>query len=317
MTDSIPFLAVVLLASLGIVVASAGAFVRGAVSLAHRLSVPEFIVGSVIVAIGTSAPEVSINVAAALKGAGDIVISNIVGSNIVNIGLGIGLSAFLLSFDRARPEYARGFLVGGLGALGVLAVALLTENGGHALLSRPAAGLLLAVFAWFLWSSIRSPDVADDEPHPIDVPLPLAVAFLLGGVAAMAFFSDQAVQSAVQLAERAGIPHAVIGATIIAIGGSLPEIASCIAAARIRRPNLILGNIAGSSIFNIFGILGLSAMIRPAIFSTTLAIDIAILVGLTAIVMAALHFAPLRRFMGPIMLVGYIGYAGYLVAISL
>lgn len=317
LSNSLLFMALALPVCLAIIVLSAGYFVRGAVSLAHRLSVPEFIVGSIIVAIGTSAPEMAINVFAALEQAGDIVISNIIGSNIVNIALGIGLAACMMSFDRARREYIRTILIGGLGAIAVLAVTLCTAgDGGMSFFSRGVGILLLGAFALFMWHSIRTANGDDDEEMSPDVSLPVAILLVVLGALSMAFFSDQAVLYAIGLSERIGIPEAVVGATVIAAGGSLPEISACVAAARIGRPNLVLGNIAGSQIFNVLGILGLSGLITGFSFSTVLWIDMAVLLVMTAVLLVCIRFARIRLVMGPVLLVCYGLYAVYLVVLS-
>lgn len=318
MSSSILFLVVALPVCLAIVVISAGYFVKGAVAVATRLSVPEFIVGSVIVAIGTSAPEVAINVSAVLDNAGDIVISNIIGSNIVNVGLGIGIAGMLLKFEKARPEYTKTVILGGLGALALLANTLFTSSGGRASVTLPFALLLLLGFAYFMYRSLTSSDFEEeDEEFDTNIPLWLAGAMIVGGAAAMAIFSDLAVGYAVTLSQFMGIPEAVIGATVIAAGGSLPEVSSCIAAARIKRPNLILGNIAGSQIFNILGILGLSGVIGAFTYATYLWMDIGILIAMTVILLLCMNTAAPRRFTGPLLVGSYAAYAAYLVFIAL
>lgn len=316
MDNSLIFLALALPACLGVVVVSAGFFVRGAVSIAHRLSVPEFLVGSLIVAIGTSAPEAAINISAVLENAGDIVVSNIVGSNIVNIALGIGVSGLLLSFQRARKEYIRTIVIGLLGAVILLGNTLLTAHFGMSQFTRSFGVFLLVIFGLFMWFSIRGADGSDDEEFDADASLAVAIIFVLGGAAAMAFFSDLAVGYAVSLSKLMGIPEAVIGATVIAAGGSLPEVSSCIAAARIRRPNLILGNVAGSQIFNILGILGLSGIVQGFAYSSVLWVDTAILCAMTVILLGFIWFEKLRPAMGPVLLGSYGIYAVYLVMIS-
>jgi cation:H+ antiporter len=200
---SILFLAIALPVCLSIVVLSAGYFVKGAVAIAHRLSVPEFIVGSVIVAIGTSAPEVAINISAVIEGAGDIVISNIVGSNIVNIGLGIGVAGLILRFGQARPEYIRTIFIGLAGAIALLANTLISGTSGSlSTLGFPFALALLAAFAYFMYTSIRNSDSSQDEHFDSNVPLFLAIGFVVGGTIAMAFFSNLAVEYAVALSQR-------------------------------------------------------------------------------------------------------------------
>jgi cation:H+ antiporter len=318
-SDSILFLAVALPVCLAIVVISAGYFVKGAVVVAHRLSVPEFIVGSVIVAVGTSAPEVAINVSAVLDNAGDIVISNIVGSNIVNVGLGIGIAGMLLTFEKARPEYTKTVILGGLGAVALLINTFVTTKLSLASVSMPFSILLIAAFAYFMYRSLTGSEMEeDDEEFDLNMsPWLAGFFFIVGGAAAMAFFSDAAVGYAVTLSQYAGIPEAVIGATVIAAGGSLPEVSSCIAAARIKRPNLILGNIAGSQVFNILGILGLSGMISSFTYRSYLWMDIAILIAMTVILILCMTRPGPRKYTGPLLLISYVSYAAYLIFIAL
>ena len=318
MGHSLIFLAVALPLSLAMVVIAANFFLRGAVSIAHTLKLPEFLVGSVIVAIGTSAPEMAINVSAAVEGAGDIVVSNIVGSNIVNAALGVGIAGLIISFDRAKREYSQTLIVGLLGAMALLANTYITQNGsGKSHFSIIFGVTLVVCFLGFMYKSIKSASDEMDEDFGADMKPALAVVYILGGAVAMALASDFAVDVAEGLSLRMGIPEAVIGATVIAAGGSLPEISSCIAAARIKRPNLILGNIAGSQIFNILGILGLSGLIQPFQYSTVLGVDILILILITLVMMACILNTKLRRFMGPTLVLTYIGYAAYLVVISM
>ena len=172
------YLAIALPIPLTIVVVAANFFLRGAVSVAHSLKLPEFLVGSVIVAIGTSAPEVAINVSAALEQQGDIIISNIVGSNIVNVALGVGIAAMILSFDRLRREYVHTLIIGLLGATALLVNTLMT---GHAFgrshfSTLFAAGLMIA-FVGFMVHSIRNSSSDEEEEMPGDVPMGLAHCF--------------------------------------------------------------------------------------------------------------------------------------------
>ena len=160
-------------------------------------------------------------------------------------------------------------------------------------------------------------DGEDDEEFDANTALWLAVLLVFGGAVAMAFFSDLAVGYAVEISTRLGIPEAVIGATVIAAGGSLPEVSSCIAAARIKRPNLILGNIAGSQIFNILGILGLSGMISSFTYKSYLWVDIGILIVMTLILLLCMNRPGPRKFKGPLLLASYGAYAAYLIIIAL
>lgn len=317
MSNSILFIAIALPVCLAIVVTSANFFVKGAVAIAQRLSVPEFIVGAIIIAIGTSAPEIAINVSAVLENAGDIVISNIVGSNIVNVGLGIGIAGMLLKFEKTQPAYTRTVALSGIGAGALLLSTLITSNNGTATMMLPFSCLLLLAFACFMYSSLISSKPEDSgEDFYTDIPLWIAALMVLIGAAAMAIFSNLAVGYAVLLSKLMGIPEAVIGATVIAAGGSLPEVSSCIAAARLKRPNLILGNIAGSQVFNILGILGLSGVIGTFKYAKYLWIDITILIVMTLVLLLCMNRAAPRKFTGPLLFSGYTVYAAYLILIA-
>ena len=317
MSNSILFLAIALPVCLTIVVASANFFVKGAVAIAHRLSVPEFIVGAIIIAIGTSAPEIAINVSAVLENAGDIVISNFIGSNIVNVGLGIGIAGMLLKFEKTQPEYSRTVALSGIGAVALLLNTLIASNNGIATMMLPLSYLLLLAFACFMYSSLTSskPEESEEEFNT-EIALWIAALMILIGATAMAIFSNLAVGYAVLLSKLMGIPEAVIGATVIAAGGSLPEVSSCIAAARLKRPNLILGNIAGSQVFNILGILGLSGVIGTFKYAKYLWIDITILIVMTLVLLLCMNRAAPRKFTGPLLFSGYTIYATYLILIA-
>lgn len=317
MGQSFVFLLVALPLSLAAIIFSANFFLRGAVSIAHTMKLPEFLVGSVIVAIGTSAPEMAINISAALEGAGDIVISNIVGSNIVNAALGVGIAALMLSFDRVRKEYTQTLIVGLLGTIALLANTYMTGNAaGESYFPLLFSAVLVVAFVGFMYNSIRTATAEPDEEFEPAMKPVTAVVYVLLGATSMAVFSHLAVGSAGSLSRILGVPEAVIGATVIAAGGSLPEISSCIAAARLKRPNLILGNIAGSQIFNILGILGLSGLIRPFSYTTVLGVDISILIAITLILMVCIWNAKLRRIMGPLLVISYLGYACYLIWVA-
>jgi cation:H+ antiporter len=133
----------------------------------------------------------------------------------------------------------------------------------------------------------------------------------------MSFFADLTVTNAVGVATALGIPDVVIGATIIAAGGSLPEVISCIEAARMKRSNIVIGNIVGSQIFNIFGILGISGLVASFEYSRSIAVDVSFLLVMTLIWLASFKFAPVRRVVGPVLLGTYLLYAVYLVRLAL
>ena len=311
---------VLLLGGLIGVVVCAKIFLNGAVGAAQRFGIPEFIVGSIIVAIGTSAPELAINVAASLQSAGDVIASNIVGSNIVNLGLGIGLAGLLVKYQCPSMAYLKAAVIGLLGTVFLLLVTLISGPSLEvAIFGRAVAIVLFAGFVGFTVWTLRNPDCEDDEEDlsGISQSMSIIIPYLIVGAIGMSFFANITVINAVDVAAALGIPDVVIGATIIAAGGSLPEVVSCIEAARMKRSNIVIGNIVGSQIFNIFGILGISGLVASFEYSRGIAIDIGFLLVMTVIWLASFKIASVRRVVGPALLGTYLMYACYLVWLAL
>jgi cation:H+ antiporter len=234
--------------------------VRGSSALAERLGVSELVVGLTVVALGTSAPELVTGIAAAIKGASGIVLGNAVGSNIANLGLVLGGVALL-----GRVPVQRQLLAYDVPAmLGVTALtALLAYNG---LISR-LDGLLLALclVALMVWT-LRRRRPAEDEQPAIDrakLAVWLIAILVLGGLAGLVFGAEVLVRGAVGLAQLLGVSDTVIGATVVALGTSLPELAASLAAARRRSYGILLGNLVGSCQFNLLAIIGIPALIHP------------------------------------------------------
>jgi cation:H+ antiporter len=301
------------------VVYAAGLFLSGAVGVASRFGIPEFIVGSVIVAVGTSAPELAINLAASFQNQGDVIISNIVGSNIVNLGLGIGLAGMLIKFDKLPKGYFVSAMVGFVATAAVLCMTLGSANAdGISHIGRAFSLILFGGFVVYMLASLKFSDGDDDDEY--DVPeqtMFILVAQLIFGSVAMAFLADVTVDNAVILATTLGIPTAVVGATVIAAGGSLPEVFACIAAARMGRPKIVFGNIVGSQIFNLMGILGVSGLVGAFTYNVAIKADIMILMAITVLMLLSFFVTRLRQHLGPVMLLSYAGYACYLLSISL
>ena len=295
---------------------SADFFVKGASSLAKRFRISDITIGCTIVAIGTSAPEMVINAFAAARGEGDIVISNIVGSNIVNICLGLGLAAQLITITGTRRLNRFDIPLGVLGA--VLLLVGLWPDPHHPKLPMWLVFLLLPIFIYYLNDS-RKNDEADSEEEEFHIlgPLRTAAMIILGGVG-ISFFGHMVVKYAVLLAEGLGVPSAVVGATIVAAGGSLPEVAACLAAARHRRPFIALGNVAGSQIFNLFGVLGVSLMISEPEFSASIYVDIGVLLFVSALLVIFLRRqAGITRRAGLLLISTYGLYLTYLAWVAL
>lgn len=231
------------------------ALVRGASGLAARLGLPPLLIGLTVVGFGTSMPELLVSVDAALRGVPAIAIGNVLGSNIANILLILGLSALVW------PMAVTGGLRRDLAVMLAAAVALaplfaLGEMG------RLAGGVLVAGLAAYLWAAFRSPGAVEPEAFaPLSVPRALLIAGL--GLVALVAGARFLVDGAVGIARAAGLSEAFIGLSIVAVGTSLPELATSVIAALRRQSALAIGNVVGSNIFNVLGILGLTALIAP------------------------------------------------------
>ncbi|MCV2868600.1 calcium/sodium antiporter [Defluviimonas sp. WL0002] len=281
--------------------------VRGAVGIAQRFHVPPLVIGLTIVGFGTSMPELLVSVQAALGGSPALAVGNVVGSNIANILLILGLSALIipvtLNFSSLKRDFI--FLIGSTFALwGVLMDGDVTRIEGTVLV------LALAVYLWIsLWGSREIPETIIPSRPVWQSALLLALGFagLLLGAKAL-------VTSATEMARAFGVSEAVIGLTIVAIGTSLPEMATGIVAAVKKHPEIAIGNILGSNIFNILGILGITAVITPIpVGSEFSSLDIGLAVA-SALAFLALAVLPGRvgRLAGGGFLASYGGYLVFL-----
>ncbi|MBX6422365.1 calcium/sodium antiporter [Thermosulfurimonas sp. F29] len=258
------------LVGLAVLVAGGEGMVRGAAGLSRRLGISPTVIGLTVVAFGTSAPELAVNVAAALR-AGEISFGNIVGSNLANIGLGIGLAACL------RPLSIRSVVVDREIPMMLLAtaaafVAALDPylSGSPPLYGRTEGVLLLLFFGVFIYYNLfevlrnRTEVLASAEEVPGGaLSVPLALLLFGAGVGGLVGGAEITVRYAVRLAFALGLPKSFIGFTLIALGTSLPEIATSLVAVRRGETDLLIGNIVGSNIFNLLFILGITASIRP------------------------------------------------------
>lgn len=257
--------------------------VRGAVSLAQRMGLSPLLIGLTIVGFGTSAPEMLTSVQAALAGAPGIAVGNVVGSNIANILLILGLAALLSPVVVARDAFMRDGAVLALATLAVLVLALggtLTPLIGALLLAGLAAYLL------FAWRADRAaPEAMSDLIQP-QWPrgAPLAVAVTLGGLVLTVLGASLLVSSAVELARSWHVSDSVIGLTVVAVGTSLPELATSVVAALRRQGAVAFGNVIGSNIFNLLGILGVTALVRTVpVPPEILTRDIWVMLGATGL----------------------------------
>ena len=302
----------ILMVSLAGIVFGADWLVDGAVSIARKYKVSDFVIGAAIVGIGTSMPELVVSFIGALEGNSDIAIGNIVGSNIFNI-LGIlGITAIFLpiaiSKDNMRFEIPACIFVSVLLTL----MAMNFFNGTPAVIGKIDGLILLILFGLYMWYSFHrdrkkqtvEPDGHEDRPAP----LWLAVIKVAGGLAVLVISCDIFVNNAVLIAKSFGVSDAFISLTLIACGTSLPELAASVAAAIKKNTQLALGNIIGSNIFNITLILGVCSQVRPLTSSGIVLMDYLVMIG-AAIIPFILGFkGKIGRAAGVLMVLCFIGY---------
>lgn len=288
--------------------------VRGVVAIAERVGISKLIIGLVIVGFGTSMPELLVSLNAALDGTPEIALGNVVGSNIANVLLIVGVAAIITPIVGWERTAVREALVAALVSFG--AFALVQGN----VITRVEGMVMLVVLAAYLFASYwlekrnREARMFQQEADDFeDIPLKrawLAPVLVIGGVVALVFGADMLVAGAVSVARAFGVSDAVIGLSLVAIGTSLPELATGIVAAIRRHADVVLGNVIGSNIFNVMAILGVTVLIQPIDVAARFAtIDAPLMLG-AALFLLLLLFAAKRigRGWGLAMLTVYIGY---------
>jgi len=305
---------------LGLVLLYFGAegLVRGSASLALRLGVGPLLVGLTVVAFGTSAPEMMVSVKAAYLGQGDISVGNVVGSNICNIGLILGFCALLVPIQVASQIVRIDTPI--MIATTALAIALLYDGS----LSRIEGVIFFLLLVAYVIFSIRlakkqaADPLAQEFSEEVSIfkrGVAVDAGMVLGGLVMLVFGARFLVDAAIEIAKAFGLSEAVIGLTIVAVGTSLPEFATSLLAAIKKESDIAVGNIVGSNIFNILGILGVSAMITPLSSSGITGVDLAVMAAFALglwVFSATGH--RISRTEGLLMLVPYAGYVVWLVA---
>lgn len=292
--------------------------VRGAVSVARRLDISPLVIGVTLVGFGTSAPELLASVEAALKGAPAIAVGNVVGSNIANILLILGVTAAIAPVYCSRKAFMRD------GTVLVLVTAVAVAVCLAAVVGRTIGLGLVAALVGYVILSYRLDKASPSGPAEVhagsaDTVEPMRVGIWTGlaisgaGLAAVLLGASFLVDGAIALATAMGISQAVIGLTVVAIGTSLPELATAVVAALRRHTDVAFGNIVGSNIFNILGILGTTAIIVPLeVPSEILSVDLWVMVGATAILVPAVVSGwRIRRSEGALFLACYAAYIGF------
>lgn len=285
--------------------------VRGASAVAVRLGISPLVVGVVIVGLGTSAPELVTCVRAALAGAPGIAVGNIVGSNIANILLILGAAALMHPIATTRSAVVRDGSIVIASAVAFAAVAM------TGMIGRGAGGIFVALLVVYLVYTVRSDRkdgaTVDDVPAKPGTPFALSIVFLVLGLVGVIIGAEYLVAGAVELAQRYGVSEEVIGLTLVAVGTSLPELATSIVAAVRGQSAIALGNILGSNVYNTVGIGGITALVQPVPVSTgmqTFDIPVMIVVSLLLVLVVATGRV-VARWEGAVLLVLYAGYIAF------
>lgn len=310
----------ILLGGLLLILFGANYLVDGSSSIAKKFGISEFVIGLTIVGIGTSTPEMVVSFMSSFQGKADMAIGNIVGSNIFNTMLILGVTALIsplvITKSNLRKDIPLNIAVTLLLILLGLNYTLFGIGTDH--LSRIDGILLLAIFAWYLWSSFRSEQEDQSEGDEIVVrSTMISTLMIIGGLAALIFGGRLFVNSATAIAQLFGVSDKFIAITVMAAGTSMPELATCVVAALKGRGQLALGNILGSNISNILLILGGAALINPLSFGGMTTIDLgAVLFCSVFILLSAYMFRKreLDRMEGGILLILEAAYMWYLIS---
>jgi cation:H+ antiporter len=309
----------ILAAGLVLILLGANYLVDGASSVAKKFGLSEFIIGVTIVGIGTSAPEMVVSILSAIQGKADMAIGNVVGSNIFNTFMILGVTALIapltITKDNLKKDIPLNIIVTAL--LILLGMNFAIFGVGENKLCRIDGALMLGIFIWYLWSSFRN-GKTDDEDSDIKIfPMWLAVVMIIGGLAGLVFGGRLFVNSATEIAKAMGVSDKFIAITIMAAGTSMPELATCVVAALKGRGQLALGNILGSNISNILLILGVSSLITPLSMKGITVVDMgALLISAIFIFLSVYLFKKkqLDRIEGALLLLMEAGYMWYLIA---
>lgn len=309
-----------LLVGFFLLIKGADLFVDGTSSIAKLLKVPSIIIGLTIVAMGTSAPEMAVSVGAAIKGQNDIVISNVLGSNIFNLLVVAGGCAVIKSLPVSIDLRKRDFPFSiGIAALLLFFCLNSLIIGGKGFTINRTEGIILfaglmAYLGFLVYSAVKGrTGLPGDEEIKTMSPLK-SVFYTALGIAGIVVGGDLVVDSASDIAAAFGLSQTIIGLTILAVGTSLPELVTSLVATRKGENDLAMGNVIGSNIFNILGVLGLSAAVSPVKVSGFSVIDLSLFIGFCLIFYLVTYFRnKIERLPGILMVLTYLGYMTYAV----
>lgn len=283
----------------------------GATALAQRMNVPQIVIGLTVVAMGTSMPEFFVSMVSAIKGTPDLAVGNVVGSNIFNTMFIVGISAAVAPMAISRSAVRKDIPFAVVATL-MLSVMCMDGN-----ISRTDAGILFALFIVFMVYTLRlarKGAVDVEEKKKEDLSVVMSSVFIIVGLACLIGGSNLFVNGASAIAKALNVSDAVIGLTVVAMGTSLPELATSVVAARKGRSAMAMGNVIGSNVFNILMILGVTGMITPMQIEGITMTDMGVmLVGMVLVWMFSYTKYKVARWEGVVLTVLFLGYVTWLV----
>jgi len=318
MTSSLILPLIVLFAGLALLVWSSDLFIEGAASTAIHMNISPLIIGVVVLGFGTSAPEILVAILASIDGSPGLAIGNVVGSNIANIGLVLGVTAIISPVVIKSSLLKREFPI--LLAISLVGILLMLDQDLDTTDGIILLALLLIVMTWMIRANknVNPNDPLAEETIAELKDLPKlsnqkALIFLLLGLVILMISAKMMVWGAVEIAQFFHVPEMIIGLTIVAIGTSLPELAAAITAAKKGEADLMIGNILGSNLFNLLAVMSMPALISPSVIdNATLLLDYPIMLALTlAMLLVALPRkgkAVITKTEGYILLISFLGY---------
>lgn len=299
----------ILIAGFILLIKGADFFVDGSIGVAQKFGIPHLIIGLTIVAMGTSAPEAAVSISSALKDDADITIGNVLGSNIFNVLIILGFTAMVTPLAIKYAEMKKEIIFLILVSIVFTAMGLFKE------INYIGGGILTLMFIWYIWDLIKDSKNTPipDEPDVIEEKnvtrtLPKNIFLILLGVAAIIFGSQIAVDSASDLAVAMGVSQRFIGLTVVALGTSLPELATSIVAAMKGNSDIAIGNIVGSNLFNFLFVVGITALITPVPFNPQFIFDSLVGVFIAVLLFPLAKKGTLGRKAGAVFVLLYAAY---------
>ncbi|MCD4705164.1 calcium/sodium antiporter [bacterium] len=308
----------ILIISFVLLIKGADLLVKGGSSIAKKFGISSIVIGLTIVAFGTSAPELLVNVMASINGSSEIVVGNVLGSNIANTLLILGISAIILPLAIRRGTVLIQIPLSLLAVfvLGTVANDILIDGGVVNFITRIDGIIMLLFFAVFIYYTFSISKAKGESEKVLKYSLSKSILFILAGMVGLGLGGHFVVSSAVNIAKLFNVSESLIALTIVSIGTSLPELATSVIAAIRKHPDIAVGNVIGSNIFNIFWVLGFSAVIRPVVFMPILNFDVLFVIAITILLFVYMFVGKkdvIQKWQGASLATLYVAYIVFLV----